>query len=113
MHYDVFERNLYASLPNEKIVIKIQSGIRNYQQQHFTPENLMNSDKKSYSIVAGVVGKACIGNRICGDGGLATKAFLAYPKVNKLRKAIIYLKQAIKFYYFHSINIHSCNLSCI
>ena len=66
-------------------MIKIQSGVRNYQEQHFTPENVMNSDNKSHSVVAGVPRKACIGNRICGDGGLATKAFLVYPKVNNLQ----------------------------
>ena len=40
-----------------------------------------NSRNKTFEIVAGITGKTCIGNKICGDGGLAVDAILAYPKV--------------------------------
>ena len=35
----------------------------------------------SHTTIAGRVGRRCIGNKVCGDGGLATHALLAYPKV--------------------------------
>ena len=35
----------------------------------------------SQTTIAGRVGRRCIGNKVCGDGGLATHALLAYPKV--------------------------------
>ena len=34
--------------------------------------------------IAGTVGRRCIGNKACGDGGLATHALLAYPKVKMM-----------------------------
>ena len=35
----------------------------------------------SQTTIAGRVGRRCVGNKVCGDGGLATHALLAYPKV--------------------------------
>ena len=78
MHYDVYKRLLYISLPNEKIVIKLQPNIQENQMQEETVEN---TNPASYTRVAGVVGKTCIGNKVCGDGGLAIHALLTYPKV--------------------------------
>ena len=77
MHYDVFSQLLYVSLPNEKVVVKIRP---NQENNSYLPimENTMN---KTFEIVAGIMGKTCIGNKICGDGGLAVNAMLAYPKV--------------------------------
>ena len=81
MHYDVYHELLYISLPNEKIVVKIQTNIGKNANPDLAIETV---DQDSYTIVAGVIGEACIGNKICGDGGLATRAMLAYPKVSNL-----------------------------
>ena len=80
MHYDVYSKNLYVSLPNEKIVVKIRPNTKT------DPDSPMleNSSNKTYEIIAGIVGKTCIGNKICGDGGLAVEAMLTYPKVEYL-----------------------------
>ena len=40
----------------------------------------------SQTTIAGMVGRKCIGNRVCGDGGLATHALLAYPKVKIMQR---------------------------
>ena len=80
MHYDIYHELLYISLPNEKIVVKIQTNVRKNAMPDLPMETV---DQGSYTIVAGVIGEACIGNKICGDGGLATRAMLAYPKVIK------------------------------
>ena len=80
MHYDVYSQILYVSLPNEKIVIKIEPNAKNDPVSPMTD----SSSNKTYQIVAGVVGKTCIGNKICGDGGLAVDAMLTYPKVKNL-----------------------------
>ena len=83
MHYDIYHALLYISLPNEKIVVKIQTNIGKNAMPDLPIETV---DHDSYTIVAGVIGEACIGNKICGDGGLATRATLAYPKVRNLIK---------------------------
>ena len=38
----------------------------------------------SHTTIAGRAGRRCVGNKVCGDGGLATHALLAYPKVKIL-----------------------------
>ena len=77
MHYDVYSGLLYVSLPNEKLVIKI---LPNDDKNFNSPtKNIIN---EKYEIVAGIIGKTCIGNKRCGDGGLAVNALLAYPKVH-------------------------------
>ena len=38
----------------------------------------------SQTTIAGRVGRRCVGNKVCGDGGLATHALLAYPKVKTM-----------------------------
>ena len=77
MHYDVYRQLLYISLPNEKLVVKIRP---NGENKSFTP--IMETTRnETVEIVAGIMGKTCIGNKICGDGGLAVNAMLAYPKV--------------------------------
>ena len=77
MHYDVFSQLLYVSLPNEKLVVKIRP---NHENNPFSPI-MENTKNKTFEIIAGIMGKTCIGNKICGDGGLAVDATLAYPKV--------------------------------
>ena len=79
MHFDVYAKLLYISLPNEKIVISIRPIFGKRQPSSTEDANPLNHH--SYTIAAGVVGKTCIGNKVCGDGGLATNAPLVYPKV--------------------------------
>jgi hypothetical protein len=61
---------LFASFPSEKIVLG---------KKVVLDSSVDNSE--GWFVVAGNA-KPCQGNRACGDGGLATKATLAYPKVN-------------------------------
>jgi hypothetical protein len=62
---------LFASFPNEKIVFAKKLNLEN-------PTDDSNDDWFS---VAGN-SKQCFANQICGDGGLATEASLAFPKVS-------------------------------
>ena len=78
MHYDVYSGLLYVSLPNEKLVIKIQPN----DGRNLKSPSIENNSNEKYEIIAGIVGKTCIGNKRCGDGGLAVNALLAYPKVH-------------------------------
>ena len=95
MHYDIYHELLYISLPNEKIVVKIQTNDGKNDMPDL-PMETVNQD--SYTIVAGVIGEACIGNKICGDGGLATRATLAYPKVSNLVQIKFYFRIFKKFF---------------
>ena len=79
MHYDIYRDLLYVSLPNEKLVIKIQP----YDDKSVNSFSIDNSYNEKYEIIAGIIGKTCIGNKRCGDGGLALNALLACPKVNQ------------------------------
>ena len=81
MHYDIFHELLYISLPNEKVVVTIQPNLGKKTMPDLPSES---TEQDFYKIVAGIIGEACIGNKICGDGGLATRATLAYPKVSNL-----------------------------
>ena len=78
MHYDIYRDWLYVSLPNEKLVIKIQPN----DDKSVNSFSIENSNNEKYEIIAGIIGKTCIGNKRCGDGGLAVNALLAYPKVH-------------------------------
>ena len=78
MHYDVYSGLLYVSLPNEKLVIKIQPN----DDKNLNSPLVENISHEKYEIIAGIIGKTCIGNKRCGDGGLAVNALLAYPKVH-------------------------------
>ena len=77
MHYDVYKHFLYVSLPNEKLVIRMQPE----KESNLSAQRTENISSEKYEIVAGIIGKTCIGNKKCGDGGLAVDATLAYPKV--------------------------------
>ena len=83
MHYDAYEKHLFVSLPNEKLVIRIQPSrtSKNAQRDTTADQEHLDGDLHSYAIVAGMVGKGCLGNKKCGDGGMADEALLTYPKV--------------------------------
>ena len=78
MHYDIYRELLYVSLPNEKLVVKIQPN----DGKNLNSPSIENISNEKYEIIAGIIGKTCIGNKKCGDGGLAVNALLAYPKVH-------------------------------
>ena len=59
---------LFASFPNEKVVLA----------KRLQPRSPGNDE--SWFPVAGN-SKQCLGNMACGDGGKATEASLAFPKV--------------------------------
>ena len=62
-------RTLFVSFPNEKTVIGKQM-------------NLDTTDAAEGWFVLAGNGKPCLGNKPCGDGGLAVEAHLAFPKVS-------------------------------
>ena len=64
MYYDDIKKELYISLPMEKIVVKLVPS-----------KNPILIDQ-----VAGT-GEHCKGNNPCGDNGKAVEAQLTYPKV--------------------------------
>ena len=64
MYYDDIKKELYISLPMEKIVVKLDPS-----------KNPILIDQ-----VAGT-GEHCKGNNPCGDNGKAVEAQLTYPKV--------------------------------
>ena len=82
LHFDVYQKVLYISLPNEKIVVMMRPGVDEQNNRFDFPGG--SQLYHSQTTIAGRVGRRCIGNKVCGDGGLATHALLAYPKVKTM-----------------------------
>ena len=93
MDFDHLSGDLFVSLPNDKKIVRI------------------NPESKQMSTVAGN-GRPCLGNGICGDGSIATKASLSYPKVKTsfFRKKLPGTKSTYYFRELQSTEDDFCSL---
>ena len=82
MEFDKHLNILYISLPFEKVVVKIAT----LDPSEEDSENAIFL-RSNFKVIAGEMNKPCrdLGRRTnnCGDGNLATKSRLAFPKVSE------------------------------